>query len=338
MLSEYTKYYYYALSDEKKKIYKQLYDGIKNRVERIHVHTDNTRISPEEISEIAVAVYNDTPSFYYLDVTRYSYAKTLFGYIYSQKYLYSKSEIEKFDNALEKGLSIFKSKYIKDTMSEYERELAIHDYLVKTVSYDYSALENKGNDNKEAFNVLGALLYKKAVCWGISCAFKLLCDYCELKSFVVVGDTIPKQDDAGHAWNVVKIENKPYHVDVTWDIKEKGDISFCYDYFNLDDSLIKMDHTWSSQLYPPCDAIDFNYYYKNQLFVKDVWDISKYVSQQLRKGKKYIAFKYANKMPHTNEIEKSIKLGVAKALRFGSYKYYVSEKTHNIYIEMAGSR
>lgn len=334
MLSEYTKYYYYALSEEKKKIYLQLYDGIKNRVRKINIHTNNVKISPEEISEIAVAVYNDTPSFYYLDVTHYSYVKTLFGYTYSQKYLYSTAEIEKFDKALEKGLGLFKAKYIKDTMSEYERELTIHDYLVRTVTYDYSALENNGNDSKEAFNVLGALLYKKAVCWGIACAFKLLCDYCGLKSFVVVGDTIPKQEDAGHAWNIVKIENKPYHVDVTWDIKEKGDISFCYDYFNLDDTLIKMDHTWSSNLYPQCSVIEYNYYYKNQLYVRDVGDISKYVAKQLRMGKNYVAFKFANAMPPVDEIEKRIKVGVAKALRFGAYKYYVSEKTHNIYIEM----
>ena len=126
-------------------------------------------------------------------------------------------------------------------MTEYQKEKVIHDYLVKTIVYDHEAL-NSANHIDEAFNVLGPLLKKRAVCWGIACAFKLLCDYCQIKSFVVIGNTIPRQGDAGHAWNMVKINEETFHVDVTWDIKEKGDISFCYDYFNLDDKLILANH------------------------------------------------------------------------------------------------
>ena len=333
MLFEYTKFYYQALSEEKKIIYKELYEGFKARKKTIEIHADLRRIAPKDISDIAINVYNDTPSFYYLDITKYSYIPTPFGYIYSQNYVYTDKEVAEYDRRLEQGLNIFRKKYISPDMTEYQKEKIIHDYLVKTVVYDHETL-NSATHIGEAFNVLGPLLKKRAVCWGIACAFKLLCDYCHIKSFVVIGDTIPRQGDAGHAWNMVKISEETFHVDVTWDIKEKGDISFCYDYFNLDDKLILADHAWESNLYPKCESIRQNYYYKNHLFVKTIGDLSKYISSRLRANDQYIAVKYANTLPSKTDIENAIQAGFLKALKFTSYCYSISEQTHNIYIEI----
>ena len=333
MLIEYTKFYYQALSEEKKSIYKELYEGFKARKKNIEVHADLRRHTPKDISDIAISVYNDTPSFYYLDVTKYSYIPTPFGYIYSQNYIYTDKEIEEYDRRLEQGLNIFQKKYILPNMTEYQKEIIIHDYLVKTVVYDHEAL-NSANHVDEAFNVLGPLLKKRAVCWGIACAFKLLCDYCKVKSFVVIGDTKPKQGEAGHAWNIVKLDGEPYHVDVTWDIKDKGDISFCYDYFNLNDKLIRLDHTWESTFYPRCGSIQHNYYYKNRLFVKSVEELSTYIANRLKADNKYIVVKYVSNMPSKIIMEKAIKKGFISARKYVEYNCLITEQTHNIYIEI----
>ncbi len=333
MLNEFTKFYYQALNSEKKKIYKELYEGFKNHQKTIKIHTDKTKISPRDVADIAVCVYNDTPSFYYLDVTKYSYIQTPFGYLYSQNYNYSKETIKSLDTKLSRGLAIFNQKYISDTMNEYQKEKVIHDYLVKTVTYDDKAI--KADDYvDEAFNVLGPLLKKKAVCWGIACAFKLLCDYCKIKSFVVIGDTIPKENGDGHAWNMVKIDNETFHVDVTWDIKDKGDISFCYDYFNLDDKLMSFDHVWDSPLYPKCTSVKQNYYYKNHLYVKTPEQLSDYIAKKLSSKQNYIAVKFANKLPSEEVLEAAIQAGFQKAARYTKYQYLISERTHNIYIEI----
>lgn len=335
MLIEYTKFYYQILSEEKKRIYKELYEGFKTRKADIEIHADPRKITSKDIADIAVFVYNDTPSFYYLDVTEYSYISMPFGYIYSQNYIYTDKEIEEYDRHLEQGLNIFRKKYILSNMTEYQKEKIIHDYLVKTIVYDYEAL-NAANHVDEAFNVLGPLLKKRAVCWGIACAFKLLCDYCQVKSLVVVGDTKPKESEAGHAWNMVKLDGETYHVDVTWDIKEKDDISFCYDYFNLSDQLIQLDHTWENPIYPKCASIKQNYYYKHRLFVKTASELSAYICSRLRANEHYIAVKYANAMPPEDEIEKAIRAGFRKALKVAGYRYFISEQTHNIYIEVDG--
>ncbi len=333
MLTEYMRYYYQALPPHKKAIYRELYEGFRNREDRIVIHTDPCSVSPRDVSEIALAVYNDTPSFYYLDVSMFSYAPTPFGYYYSQKYLYSAQEIASYDAYMEQGWRRFEARYLHPSMSEYEKEKMIHDYLVSTITYDDAAVADPSSA-REAYNILGALIKKKAVCHGIACAFKYLCDCSRIKSFVVTGEALPREGNAGHAWNIVKIDGDSYHVDVTWDIKKKGDISFCYDYFNLSDSLIRFDHTWQSDLYPVCNAKRHNYYYKNTLYVRTTSELSSFVERELRSGKDYIAVKFANDMPPRSHIEKSIRSGFQGAMLFGSYIYCISEVTHNIYIQL----
>ena len=333
MLKEYVKFYYQALSKDKKRIYKELYDGFRQKKREIFIVADTKKISITDISDIAVSVYNDTPSFYYLDMSKYKYLQTPLGYIYSQEYLYTDAQIEAFDKRLEVGLKKFCAKYIIPQMTEYEKVKVIHDYLVRTIVYDHEIL-SQGGSADEAYNVLGALLKRRAVCWGIACAFKLICDYCKIKNFVVIGDALPREGDAGHAWNIVKIDGKNYHIDVTWDIKDKGDISFCYDYFNLNDHLIRFDHTWESTLYPVCDSIELNYYYKNRLYVKTTAELSDFIADALMRKEKYIAVKFANKMPTKLCIEEAIKEGFLRASKYCTYSFYISMQTHNIYIEI----
>lgn len=341
MLIEHTKFYYYVFSEEKKRIFKQIYDGIKARSKTIEIETDKRRISAKDFVDIVQAVYNDIPSFYYFDAIDIQGVETASGYFLKPKYLYSDEAIAQYDARLMKGIESFKRACIHAGMSDYEKELIIHDYLVRNVSYDNEVVAIKDGDiclADESYNILGALLKKRAVCWGISCAFKLLCDACGLKSIVVVGST-ENEKDPNHAWNIVKINNVPYHVDVTWDIKKKGDISFCYDYFNLNDHLMSLDHRWDRKLYPSCQSVQDNYYYKHRLFVKRITDIVPFIQNKVSSGERYIVFKFAvDDMPEKAKIAKAIQDALSSATlplpNTRKYSYLVNEKTHNIYLEI----
>lgn len=336
MLIEYTKFYYQALSEDKQRIYKKMYEGIKSRKKSIEIVANKRNISGDDLFKIAEYVYNDTPSFYYLDATRFTFAETLLGYVYFPKYIesYSEDMIKKYDAALEKGLKIFCSRYITPTMSDYDKIKVIHDYLVTTVTYDHESLTGRVDRNGDPYNIIGPILKKRAVCWGIACAFKLLCDYCRVKSFVITGNAIPADGDAGHAWNIVKIDDKTYHVDATWDLRQKGDVSISYDYFNLDDKLIGKDHTWNKRFYPKCDEIKHNYYFKNQLFVKTLDQLSDFVADRLSKKETFIAVKFANTWPSDKEIAKAIERGFLKARKYCTYSYSFSKGTNNVYVEI----
>ena len=140
--------------------------------------------------------------------------------------------------------------------------------------------------------------------------------------------------DSGHAWNIVRLDDENYHVDVTWDIKKKGDISFIYDYLNLNDHLIKLNHTWDDEIYPLCKALTYNYYYRNKLYVKDLEQIPDYIRRSILSGLKYITFKFANRIPEEIKIREMIEVGMKKARYYDSYYWLVDVETHNIYIEL----
>lgn len=335
MLPEYVKFYYDRLSLDKKDVYLQFYEAFKQRKKIVEI-TAASAIQLKDIDYIMRSLYYDTPSFYYLNVTEYAYKKTFTGYIIYVEYLYTNEQIDKFDQQLLDGLIKFKKQYIRDDMSEYEKELAIHDYLIRTVEYDSESIKAKDGRHKEIYNVLGVLLRRKAVCMGISCAFKLICDFLRIKCFAVRGKTVwAKETDPGHAWNMVKLDGETYHVDVTWDLRSKRkDMRCCYDYLNLPDHLIRFNHTWSDDIYPECTALTYNYYYRYKFFVRSLDKIADFILHQYEQGRRYIAFKYANDMPPDEDIDAEIERGVRLTQYVGCYRFVIEREIHNIYIEM----
>ena len=338
MLPEYVKYYYDKLPEPKKKVYLQMYKGFRAHQKSVMITADHSVISPDDLLYIFTCLYNDTPSFYFLEVnSTHQAAVTSVGYVFSTDFQYTEAEIERYDKALVRGLQVFRDRYIREDMTAFEKETVIHDYLVGTVIYDEESLKTKEEMTRhgEIFNVLGPLLRKKAVCWGIACAFKLICDYCGVKCFVAIGKAVHSgTENSSHAWNIVRLDNENYHVDVTWDIRRKGDISFSRDYLNLNDSLIRLDHTWDDRIYPPCGSLEYNYHHRNHLYVRTLREIPEFVRKAVRSGDRYVTFKFANEMPSAPELVNEISRGMEKARYRRKYQYAINMDTHNVYIDL----
>ena len=338
MLPEYVKYYYERLSDSKKDVYRQMYNAFRKHEKRVRIKADPSGITVEDLGYIFRCLYNDTPSFYYLNPSLYIVGVLPDGYMFENKFLYTEEQIRDFDQRLLQGLEIFHEKYIQEEMSDFEKEVAIHDYLINTVTYDTESIEdyNLEKKHKEIYNTLGPLLRKKAVCWGIACAFKLICDFCRIKCFVVVGNLRSENDGEGHAWNIVRLQDENYHVDVTWDLRTSDTISFAYDYLNLNDHLIKLDHFWDDIVYPSCNSLEYNYHHRYKLYVSSPEQIPGFIAGKLEQGNNYITFKYASKMPEKELIREKIQEGILRAenCTCREYLYSIVENTHNIYIKV----
>lgn len=135
------------------------------------------------------------------------------------------------------------NKIIKSGMSDFDKAKAIHDYLVMNVDYDY---ENyiKNTIPAERYTAEGALRDKYAVCAGYAKAFKLLCELAGLECDYISG----KVSRGYHAWNQVKVDEKWYNVDVTWDDPASTNKAFDdhkynrYSYFLISDEIMYKDH------------------------------------------------------------------------------------------------
>ena len=101
---------------------------------------------------------------------------------------------------------------INDDMTDYEKTLAIFEYLVDRVEYDYDALEDD-DPNNVCYFLEGVFEYNRAVCDGKSKAFVLLCRIEGIECLRDYGDSYT--GGAGHAWNYVKINGTWYMVDTT---------------------------------------------------------------------------------------------------------------------------
>lgn len=118
---------------------------------------------------------------------------------------------------------------LPDCASDYEIELAAHDRIVSLASYDEEAAEDYSN-NPLAFTAYGALVQHKAVCEGYAKAFQLLLNAAGIECMTVTGD-----NDGGHMWNMVRLGDEWYHVDLTAD----DDIGGLHLFFNRTDSFMQ---------------------------------------------------------------------------------------------------
>lgn len=175
---------------------------------------------------------------------------------------------------------------VKDGMTNYEKEIAIHNWLVNEIEYDES-IDAKTTDNGS----YGAMVSKKTMCRGYAESMKLIAECTGLETELIVGNaTDEKGNDVGHAWNLVNLDGKWYHLDATYDdpVDDNFD-NIHYYYFNLNDTDMLKDHRWEAEYYPRCNNDSYMYYKKNSLYYADMEVLRNEVTDTLNYDKpKYI--------------------------------------------------
>lgn len=127
-------------------------------------------------------------------------------------------------------------------MNDFQKEKAIHDWIVANVAYDTSLKRHSAYD--------GLFGSGKTVCQGYALlAYKMLTE-AGIENKIVEG----KAGGQLHTWNLVKLDGAWYHLDTTWDDPtpdEAGRVE--YDYYNLTDAQIKANHKWTKS-YPAAET------------------------------------------------------------------------------------
>lgn len=241
--------------------------GIKAQKKEIVVSQYN--IKSADINELYYDLYYANPYLFVAKFTSYSMnpssnivTRLFFEYNYVPTAI--DGFYDKFDAEVKKILS-----GIKSNMTDVQKALYVHDYFVSNYSYDYNSylkyMAGKTNSvPDEHYTAIGVLVNKTGVCQGYALAYNYIMNKLGIESEMVTSSSMR------HAWNLIKIGGKYYHVDVSWDdptYDTAGNVS--HKYFLLSDKAIgstaegrtkhygyKASHAASSTTYD-------NYFWKN---------------------------------------------------------------------------
>lgn len=174
--------------------------------------------------------------------------------------------------------------YTENSLSDYENELAIHDYLVKNLTYDLSVGAN--------YNAYDALINKKSVCGGYAECFMTFMMLLDIPCHTISG-TGQREE---HIWNIVCLDGQWYHVDVTWDdpINEIEDNTFAnHTYFNITEAEAAQEHSWNAvpSVYETANSYAYSYAAQSKLqnFTSQA-SLNNFIKSQIRSGQRHIEF------------------------------------------------
>lgn len=230
------------LNNEERKAYCQIVDAVHNIKDSV---TITSTISPTNMKKVyQYFLYDHSEVFYIKGINlHYIERNTKTDYTFNFEYRYDRKNIPGMRKKYRaKALEILSA---ADGLStDYKKEKAIHDKLVKWCTYDLKAAEDPTiYAHPDSFSAYGVFVNRKAVCVGYAQAMKLLLSSVGIKSIYVTGTA----NGGGHAWNEVQIGGKWYFVDATFDdpvyIDSNGNYvdrnTVSYTYFNYKS---KKDH------------------------------------------------------------------------------------------------
>ncbi len=136
--------------------------------------------------------------------------------------------------------------YITDDMSDYEKALVLHDYLITFADYDTEAADR--------FQPEGVLLHGGGVCQSYTLAYQMLLN--------AVGITNDTETGTDHIWNMVQLDGKWYHIDCTWDDPTGGG-NENHDFFCVTDYVLDgFDSHERNNGVHHATSLDMNYLYR----------------------------------------------------------------------------
>lgn len=224
-------------------------------------------MSVTSINNIVNRILDRNPEYFYVDLDNSSFAMDDFGFVEEMYFSYkgTKSQIEKQRLELETTANKILS-YIDEDYSTFDKVLFLHDYITSHNEYDIDGVyEDVDKIDFHSFDAYGCLVNNKSVCQGMSDAFYLLCTKLD------IGVYMCNSYDMGHAWNVVNVDGKYYHLDITWDDdSSKVGLNFdgenfldvvgvvSHDYFlKSDDEFLALEHyDWTKDITTECSHFE----------------------------------------------------------------------------------
>lgn len=269
-------YYYNHLNKVQQKVYQAMKAGLTTMESTFLV----PRLEIRELGEIFFKLRLDYPDIFYAVSLQYRLYQGSGNVEVIPEYLFEKGKIKEHQKAMNARIT----KLIRpaQSMKDLEKELFIHDFVCSNVRYDKLK-------KPYSHEIIGPLGQGVGVCEGIAKTVKILCDALGIWCMIAISDANPeKKIKYRHAWNIVRMDGKYYHLDVTFDNSLGHDGIIRYDYFNLEDKQFFRDHEPVIYKVPACEDGNHFYYREKKLSFTKTEDVAKRTIQAIRKGKPLI--------------------------------------------------
>lgn len=152
------------------------------------------------------------------------------------KKVYDDDQIKYVENYIRN----FIDRNINDTMTTEDKIKAFHDYIIDNTIYD----KDRTMDTYTAYNLITT---SKSICGGYSDIMAIYLDMLNIQNYKIVSEN--------HVWNLVNVDGKWLHLDLTWDdpVASDGNQYLLHNFFLIDtEELLKLDtveHTFDKNVY-----------------------------------------------------------------------------------------
>ncbi len=161
-------------------------------------------------------------------------------------HLYSNEEIDRID----KDIDLLIENVVKDSMSDKEKILALHDYIINNTKYDIERANSETNSSEyDSARILGVLYDHYAICSGYADLMGVILEKLNIPNYKISSET--------HVWNALYLDNEWWHLDLTWDdpISTSGKDILDHSYFLIDSKTLReldagiKDHIYDKDIY-----------------------------------------------------------------------------------------
>lgn len=149
---------------------------------------------------------------------------------------------EVMDNFLEQNIQV--------KMNDREKIKIFHDYLIEHTKYDedYDLETDKSTYQYHPYHAYGPLIEGLGICSGYTDAMAIFLDKIGIPNY--------KISSKDHVWNLVYLEGKWYHLDLTWDdpVTSNGQEVILYDFYLITTKELRdkntTQHDFEETFYP----------------------------------------------------------------------------------------
>lgn len=156
---------------------------------------------------------------------------------------YKDEELTRIDEEIDK---IIRDLKINNYTDVYNKIKVFHDYIANKNKYD-SKMANDGESEYHSNTAIGPLFEGHAICDGYSDALAFFLDKIGIENIKITNDE--------HVWNAIKLNDKWYHIDLTWDdpVYTNGKDLTIHDYFIITTNELKNkddgQHSFDENIY-----------------------------------------------------------------------------------------